>query len=681
MSEHTTEDIRNIALLGHAGAGKTTLVESLLHAAGVLNAPGQVEKGSTVSDSDALERKHRHSLRASLIGFEHDGRHINLIDAPGYPDFVGHALGALPAVDTAALVVNAQVGIQTMTRRFEQWTSERRQCRMIIVNQIDAAAGGLEDLLARIRETFGKECMAINLPAGNATTVVDCFFKPSGQSDFWSVEAAHTAVIDQTVEVDERLMEQYLEQGELDPGALHDAFEKALREGHLVPVCFTSARTGAGVPELLEVVEKLLPNPAEASRASFVRETEAGEEPVSLAPRADAGALCHVFQVNHDPYVGKLGVFRVHRGTVTKSSELFVDQQGKPLKVAHLFRVHGDKHEEIEAGVPGDLCAVAKMPDIQLGSVLHDSPDDGNLRMPPLAVPPPLSGLALKPEKRGDEQKLAEALEKLAEADPGLKVEREPDTGETILRGQGDLHLRTALERLEEVYKVAVESKPPAIPYRETITRKSEGHHRHKKQSGGAGQFGEVYLRVEPLKRGQGLEFVDKVVGGVIPHQFIPSVEKGVREVYQRGAIAGFPMQDLRVTVYDGKAHSVDSNEVSFITAGRKAFLDAVSKARPLVLEPVVHIEVTVPHDNMGDVTGDLSARRGRVSNTTVQGGGLVTIEGEAPLAELEDYQSKLNSISGGEGSYTMRFSHHDPLPANLQKALISQFENKSRQN
>ncbi|MGA8262610.1 MAG: elongation factor G [Arenicellales bacterium] len=677
MSDYTIEDIRNIALLGHAGSGKTTLVEALLHAAGAIQSVGEVEKGNTVSDDDALERKHHHSLRSSLISLDHGGCHINLLDTPGYPDFVGNALAALPAVETAAIVINAQAGIQTMTRRFEQWISDRKRCRMIVINDIDAEGVDLESLLAQIRETFGDECMAVNLPAENATRVVDCFFSPSGKSDFWSVEEAHTAVTDQTVEVDEELMEQYLEQGKLEPGALHDAFEKALREGHLVPVCFVSAKVGTGIPELLEIIEKLLPNPAEGNRPSFVRETEEGAEPVSINPDPDGDVLCHVVKVTHDPYVGKLGVFRIHRGTVTKDTELYINDNPKSFKVGHLFKMNGGKHEEIEKGIAGDLCAVAKVVDLRLGAVLHNSAADGQLRMLPPEVPVPLAGLAVRPQKRGDEQKMAEALDKLTEEDPGLSVERDPQVNEMILRGQGDFHLRSALERMEEVYNVAVESKPPTIPYRETITKKAEGHHRHKKQSGGAGQFGEVYLNIEPMKRGTGFEFVDKVVGGVIPNQFIPSIEKGVREVYNRGAIAGYPMQDVRVTVYDGKFHSVDSNEVSFITAGRKAFQEAIEKAKPIVLEPIVNIEVTVPNDKMGDITGDLSQRRGRVSNTNVQPGGFVTVQGQVPLAEIEDYQSKLNSMTGGEGSYTIVLSHYDPLPTNIQKDLISRYEKK----
>jgi elongation factor G len=289
----------------------------------------------------------------------------------------------------------------------------------------------------------------------------------------------------------------------------------------------------------------------------------------------------------------------------------------------------------------------------------------------------PLAGLAVKPKKRGDEQKLSEALEKIAEEDPCIEVERDATANETVLRGLGDLHLRTVIERMEEIYNVAVETKPPTVPYRETITRKAEGHHRHKKQTGGAGQFGEVFLRVEPRERGAGFEFANEVVGGAIPAQFILSVEKGVRQVLNSGAVAGYPLQDVRVSVYDGKHHSVDSNEVSFITAGRKAFLNAISKAKAIILEPIVEIEITIPNDNMGDITGDLSSRRGRVSSTDVHPGGMVTVKGQVPLAELTDYQSRLKSMTGGEGSFTMHFSHYDPTPANVQKELASQFESK----
>jgi elongation factor G len=675
MSEYTTHDIRNIALVGHAGSGKTTLTEALLLAAGAIQSAGTVEKGNTVSDFDPLEKKHHHSLLSSIVSMDYDGCHINIIDSPGYPDFVGQTLSILPAVETVAVVVNAAAGIQTMTRRLMEVAAQRKQCRMIIVNHIDSEGVDLESLLNDIRESFGSECLAINLPADGARRVVDCFFNPTGEADFSSVEEAHTAVTDQTVEVDEDLMEAYLEQGEVGPEQLHNAFERALREGHLVPVCFVSGRTGAGVNELLEVFAKLMPNPAEGNAPPFVRGTDGETESVKLQPDPEGHVVGHVFKIAFDPYVGKMGVFRIHQGTVTKDSELFIGDARKAFKVGHLFRMQGDKHVEISRGVPGDLCAVAKVNDIHLDAMLHDFHDEDDLSIQPIDFPMPLAGLATTPSKRGEEQKLAEAMDKLSQEDPCIRVERDAGVNETVLRGLGELHLRRALERMEEIFHVGVNTKPPTIPYRETITQKAEGHHRHKKQSGGAGQFGEVYLRIEPLKRGSGFQFLDKVVGGVIPNTFIPSVEKGVRQAFESGAVAGFPMQDIQVEVYDGKHHAVDSNEISFVTAGRKAFVDAVSKARPIVLEPIVDIEVTVPNENMGDVTGDLSSRRGRVSNTDVLSGGMITVTGQVPLAELGDYQSKLKSMTGGEGSYTMQLSHYDPVPGNIQKDMVNHYQ------
>ncbi len=677
MSEYTTDDIRNVALVGHAGSGKTTLTESLLRAAGAIQSTGAVEKGTTVSDYDPLEKKHHHSLLSSIVSMDYKGCHINLIDSPGYPDFVGQTLSVLPAVETVAIVINAAAGIQTMTRRLMEAATERKQCRMIIVNNIDGEGVNLEALLNDIRESFGSECLAINLPANGASRVVDCFFNPSGEADFSSVDEAHTAVTDQTVEVDEDLMEAYLDQGKIGPEQLHNAFEKALREGHLVPVCFVSAREGTGVQELLDVFVKLMPNPTEGNAPPFARNVDGQDEPVKIEPDPDGHIIGHVFKVAFDPYVGKLGLFRIHQGTVNKDSELFVGDARKAFKVGHLFQMQGDKHIEISKGVPGDLCAVAKVNDIHLNAMLHNFHEDDDLFLKPMNFPTPLAGLAVSPSKRGEEQKLAEAMDKLSQEDPCIKVERDSTVNETVLRGLGELHLRTALERMEELYHVSVDTKPPTIPYRETITQKADGHHRHKKQSGGAGQFGEVYIRIEPLKRGSGFQFVDKVVGGVIPNTFIPSIEKGVRQAYDSGAIAGFRMQDIQVEVYDGKHHAVDSNEISFVTAGRKAFIEAVSKARPIVLEPIVDIEVTVSSENMGDVTGDLSSRRGRVSNTDVLSGGMVTIIGQVPLAELGDYQSKLKSMTGGEGSYSMQLSHYDPIPGNIQKDMVNRYQSK----
>ncbi len=675
MADYTTADIRNIALVGHASAGKTLLTDALLHAAGAIPALGSIDKGTTVSDYHPLEQKHQHSLTASIASLDHANCHINIIDTPGYPDFIGAALSVLPAVETVAVVINAQSGIESMTRRLMNWAADRNLCRIIIVNKIDADGVDLAALYDQIRETFGSECLAINLPSDGATKVVDCFFNPTGDADFSTVADAHTAIIDQAVEVDEKLMEVYLEQGELAPEQLHDPFEQALREGHLVPVCFTSAESGAGIKELMDVAAKLMPNPMEGNPPPFVNGEDDDAQPVEVTPDLDQHALAHVFKIEFDPFVGKIGMLRVHQGTVAKDGQMFIGDARKPIKISNYYASQGKDNNDVSSGIPGDIRTLAKVDGLEYDAVLHDSHDEDFIHMLPLDLPRPMVGLAITPKSRGEEQKVSEALQKLAQEDPCLRLERNPVANETILRGLGDLHLRIALEKMQEQYNVEVETSPPTIPYQESIARKAEGHCRHKKQTGGAGQFGEVFLRVEPLPRGTGFEFVDKIVGGVIPSSFIPAVEKGVRQVLDHGAFAGFPMQDVRVTVYDGKHHAVDSKEVAFVAAGKKAFIDAVSKAKPVVLEPIVDVEITAPSDNMGDVTGDLSSRRGRVNNTDALPGSMVLITGQVPLAEMDDYQSRLKSVTGGEGSFTMDFSSYEPAPADVQKKLADAYQ------
>lgn len=675
MAEYTTADIRNVALVGHAGAGKTLLAERILHQAGVLEQPGSIERGSTVGDHDALEKKHQHSLTASIMSFDHGEHRINLIDTPGYADFVGAALGVLPAADTVAVVVNAARGVESMTRRMMEWLAARNQCRMVIVNQIDAEGADLPAVYAAIQEAFGAECLALNLPASGASRVVDCFFNPDGEADFSSVEEAHTAIIDQTIEVDEELMTVYLEEGEVAPVKLHDTFEMALREGHVIPVCFTSASTGAGVAELLAVMSELLPNPAEGNPPTFLNGEGEAAEPVEVKPESDRHVLAHVFKVAFDPFVGRIAHLRVHQGVVSKDSQLFVGDARKPVKLGGLQRALGKDLSDLPRAVPGDLCVVTKLEGLAYDAVLHDSHDEDYIHLEPLRVPAPMMGLAVKAAKRGDEQKLMDSLGKLVEEDPCLRLERDAVANEVVLRGLGDLHMRIVIERLQEQYKVDVETSTPTVPYRETITREAEGHCRHKKQTGGAGQFGEVYLRVKPRPRGAGFEFVNKIVGGVIPSQFIPAVEKGVRQVLDSGAIAGFPLQDVEVTVHDGKHHPVDSKEVAFVSAGKKAFLDAIAKAKPIVLEPVMDITVTVPGAAMGDVTGDLSSRRGRVNSTDSLAGDQLVISGNVPLAEIGDYQSRLKSMTGGEGSFDLAFSTYEPAPSEVQKRLADAYQ------
>lgn len=678
MPKYTTQDIRNLALVGHGSSGKTTLAEALFAKAGLIGTMGNIDKGSTVCDFDPLEKDQQRSLGASVVGFDHKGKRINVVDTPGGNDFIGHAVSAMPAVEAAVVVVNATAGVEMITRRVMDRAAGFGLARMLVVNRIDGEGVDLPALVSQLQTSFGKECLPINLPTKGGQGVVDCFKNPTGDSDFSSVEEAHSALVDQVVEVDEALMEVYLEQGEVSLEQLMPAFKKALREGHLVPICFTSARTGTGVGGLLEIVTELMLNPTEGNPHALQQGD--GDDAEELVPDFEAGkqVLAHVFKVAVDPFVGKLGVFRVLQGSINKDSQLYIGNSRKPFKVGHLFTLQGKEHSETDQAIVGDICAVAKVEDIELDAVLSDAHTDKAFTVKGIQYPKPMFGLAIKAKSRSDEAKLGGALQKVLIEDPCLISERDTGTKELVVRGLGELHLRVMLEKMKSRYNVEVTTTPPKIAYRETIAGKAEGHHRHKKQTGGAGQFGEVYLRVEPLERGGGFEFANKIFGGSIPGQYVPAVEKGVRQVMESGAIAGYSMQDVKVEIYDGKHHAVDSKEIAFVTAGKKAFLDAVSKARPQVLEPIVNLEVVVPENNMGDITGDLSSRRGRITGTDAQSGGVVVISGQVPMAELGSYQSYLKSVTAGQGSYSIELSHYEPVPANIKETIVAEFKGHS---
>ena len=669
----TVERIRTLALVGPAATGKTTLVEALLQRAGAIATAGSVERGSTVSDHDPLEIKAGHSLQSSVMHAEHDGCRIHLIDTPGALDFIGQSLPALEAVETAAIVINAAAGIEPMAQRMMDYAAEQQLDRLIIVNKIDAEGADLPGLLADIQATFGKQCLPVNLPDAGATQVVDCFFHREGHSDFGAVADAHRALIEQVVEVDADFVDRYLNEGDIDAGELHAPLEQALREGHLVPVCFVSARNGAGVGELLDIITRLLANPAEGNPPDFFRGEGNAAELMHAQPDPDAHVLAQVFKISIDPYVGKLGFVRVHQGTIRPGTQLYVGDGRKPFKVSHLYLQQGKGHVEVPSAGPGDICALAKIDELHYDAVLHDAAEDSHIHLKPLPFPVAVHGIAIAPKRRGDEQRLSELLGKLVSEDPCLRVEHVPATNETIVYGLGELHLRVLLERLREVHKLEVDTHPPRIAYRETITQNAAAQYRHKKQSGGAGQFGEVHLRIEPLPRGAGFEFVDQVKGGTIPGQFIPAVEKGVREALAEGVIAGYPVQDVRVIVHDGKHHAVDSKEIAFVTAGKRAFQAAIRDAKPVVLEPIARVHITAPESAMGAITGDLSTRRGMVSGTDSGKLGQMTVTGQAPMAELADYQSRLNAMTAGQGSYSLALSHYEVVPPSVQQQLTSQ--------
>ncbi|PID44371.1 MAG: elongation factor G [Proteobacteria bacterium] len=672
----SVENIRNIAFAGQAGAGKTTLIERLLFETKAIVQMGEVERGTTVCDYDTQSKSRQHSLNPTPVHFKHNNHQVNILDTPGMPDFIGRSISILPAVETVAMVVDGLNGTGILTERMLTVASQRDKCRLIVINKIDAEEVQLAEQLSALQEEFGAEVLPLNLPDESGQGVVDCYFKPDNNAAtlFSSVQEAHDALVDQVVEVDEELMEIYLEQGqELNPDQLHNPFEKALRSGHLIPVCFVSAKTGAGIPELLRIITELMPTPLEGNPPLFMN----NDEEVNLEPSEDGHVVAHVFKVEVDPFMGRLAMIRVHQGTITAASQLYIGDSSKSFKVSHLFQMQGKERIEIEKAVAGDICAIAKVDELEFDSVLHDSHDEDHFHLKSLELPPPMFSLAIQPTRRGDEQKLSETLKKITAEDPSLVVSHRVRLNETLLTGVGELHLQAALNQMEEQFKLVVKTSQPSIDYRETITRAAEGHYRHKKQTGGAGQFGEVYLRIRPLPRGEGFRFLDKVVGGAIPGTFIPAVEKGIRQIMEEGAIAGFEMQDIEAEVYDGKHHSVDSKEIAFVAAGRKAFLEAVKAAGPTILEPVVNVTITVPGSYMGDVSGDIATHRGIITDSRMDGQNNAVLLCQSPISEMGDYSQRLKSLASGEGTFTMEFSHFDPVPNAVQQELCKGYEVK----
>ncbi|MCG6299220.1 elongation factor G [Vibrio vulnificus] len=664
--------IRNIAFVGQSGSGKTTLIEKLLFACDATTHLGSIEKGDTVTDFDDQSIQYQHSIEATPVALSWQKHRLNIIDTPGLSELLGRSLSVFPAVETSVLVLDPQMPLTQVTDKLFQFAQQQKKCQMIIINKLDNHGNQLEKLLDEIQDHFGSNCLPINLPSADGNEVVDCFFEPQYQQTtlLSSVEAAHETLIDQVVEVDEELMELYLEQGsELTPAQLHDPFEEALRTGHVVPICFASAQTGAGIELLLRTLAELMPMPNEGNPPLLQKNGKM----IKVNCDTLEHTVAHVYKISVDPYMGKLAYLRVFQGEINAGSQLYVGESNKAFKVGHLYQLQGKQRTEISRALAGDFCVLAKVDELEFDSIVHDSHDEDDVSLKTLHFPQPMYSLSLKPTKRGDEQKLGEVLNRIVSEDPSLRLEHRARTNETILSGQGEFHLKIALEKMASVYKLEVDTEQPSVEYFETITKPAEGQYRHKKQSGGAGQVGEVHLSVKPLERGAGFKFVNKVVGGAIPTSLIPAVEKGIHQALEEGAISNNPIRDIEVTVHDGKYHSVDSKEIAFVIAGKKAFLDAVKKADPIVLEPIVQLELTIPTNNVGDVTGDLSGNRGLIEGTEPQANNLTLIKGKSPLNELQDYARKLRALTGGEGSFNMSLSHYEPAPPAVQKRVCEE--------
>ena len=684
MGSVQTADIRNVLLCGPQASGKTTLIERMLAHTKTIAKMGSVQTKDTVCDFEPEEKAHQHSLSSKVVYFSHEGRQVTLIDSPGAGDFLGHAVAAMAAVESVILTIDATRGIESTTRKLFKTARGLGLPVLLLVTKIDHGEADLATLLDRIHEVFGTECIPINLPIKKNTDVIDVFdhstAEGSEDSELMSVAEAHQHIFEQVVEMDEELTGEYFEKGDkLDPAKLHRAMEAALNAGHLVPVAFCSAKTDAGIEDLDHIIAQQLPSPTEGHPPLPHVAGPGGDGGEFTPDLSKPGAPCVavVWKIVNDPFVGKLAFTRVLQGTLSAKSELTLGETRRVARIGHLMKVRGKDHHEVQSLAPGEIGVIAKVDELKVGSVLHADPNV-HLHTAHLPIPVPLSGLAIELKNHADESKFTGAMHKMTEEDPCFHMERVAATGQTVIKGCGEMHLRMMLEKLKNRYHIELNTKPMKVAYKETISGRADGHCRHKKQTGGAGQFGEVYLRVEPLPadHATGFEFVNDTVGGSIPRQFMPAIEKGIRQVLGHGAFAGYPMTGVKVSVYDGKYHDVDSKEIAFITAGRKAFIDAIAKAKPTLMEPVVKLAVAGPAARMGDLTAEVSGKRGRIEGTDLDGDQCI-VTAVAPLAELTTFASELKSLTAGAGSYEMEFSHYERTPPAVQQQVMAAFKPK----
>ena len=696
---YSVDDVRTIALVGHEVAGKTSLADALLYKAHAVERRGSVDDGTSVSDFDDQEKTLHYSIDSHVLHLDYTGKRIYLLDTPGKPDFVGQALGVLHAVETAVVVVNASAGIQVNTRRLFREAGKERLARMLVLDRLDGDNVEFAELLEMIRDTFGKGCVLFNAPINpghDISGVVSILNPPDKVPEGCPIDITveRSLMLDAIVESDEKLMEKYLEQGDVSCDELIAALPTAMTAGTVIPIFCTCTRKDKdiGVQELLDAIASFAPSP----RTGVRRLADGDGKP--LEPDENGEFVGQVFKTMSDKFVGTLSFFRVFSGRLSVDQPIISQKTGRGHKAGGLMIMQGKQSVNVPEVRPGDIVAVAKAEDLHIGDTISNHP--GAPKMHPFKYPVSMFGLAVEPKTRGDEQKISGSLHKIEEEDPTFHVSRDAQTKEMVITGMSQLHLDVLQKRLKSRFDLEIVTHEPKVPYRETITASGEGMHKHKKQTGGRGQFAEVHLRIYHLPREitnqwqleeqfanklkfekmraarydaeHNFAFIDHIVGGTIPNQFIPAVEKGCKELLERGALAGYRIQDVAVEVYFGKYHDVDSSEAAFKTAGRIAFRNAILAAHPVLLEPIVHIEVTVPTKYTGAILGDLNTKRARIESQDSLPGDLAVISGQAPLAEMTRYAAQLGSITQGQGAYTMDFSHYDTVPGNVQQQIVS---------
>ncbi|MBS1819035.1 MAG: elongation factor G [Acidobacteria bacterium] len=684
MKVYDAGSIRNVALVGHTGSGKTQLASAILADAGMINRFGKVDEGTTVTDFDEEEIARKHTLSASLAYAEWNKHKINIIDTPGIGNFLSDARAALHVVEAAVVVVDAVAGVMVQTEKVWEAADELHLPRLVVVNRLDRERASLERTLQSLRESCNRAVVPLQVPIGEEKAfrgVVDLItrkayvFAGGEKGDFkedavpadmtTTVEHAREALIEMVAESDETLMEHFFENGTLTDEELISGLKAATAGGRVFPLVCTSATLNIGIPQMLDAIVNTVPSPAERPFAYTASDGTLASRPAD----EKAPVTAFVWKTIADPFAGRITMFRVVSGTIKSDSTVHNRTRDTAERVGSVQLLQGKTPTTVPEVKAGDLAAVAKLKDTLTNDTLGDKAE--SLVFPAIKFPEPVLSYAIEPKSRGDEDKISQAMHRLEEEDPTIRYSRDPQTKELLLSGQGQIHIEVTVAKLKRRFGVDVILKPPHIPYRETIKASTEAHGRHKKQTGGHGQFGDCKIRVEPLGRGADFEFVDDIFGGAIPRQFIPAVEKGIQEARERGYLAGYPMVDFRVTVFDGSYHDVDSNELSFKMAGRLAFKDAMTRARPTILEPIMDVEVYAPSDFAGDLMGDLNGRRGRINGMDTRGA-MTIIKAQVPMAEMLTYEQHLTSATGGRGSYHMEYSHYDEVPAHLQTKIVA---------
>jgi elongation factor G len=688
MPHKAPDRIRNVALIGHRGSGKTSLAEAILFESGVVNRLGRVDDGGTVCDFEADEQARGMSIGAAVTSFEHDGRKVNMIDTPGEPSFVAEALGALRVVDAAVIVVNAVMGVEVHTERLWRRADEEGLPRLVFVNMLDRERADFFRALDSLKAAFGQHVVATEIPIGaehEVRGVIDLIdmtafeYEGEGRDAAKQVEIPdelraqadeyREKLMDEVAENSDELMERYLDGEEISHGEIVAALKKGVTEGHLFPVTCGVATKNLGTNRLLEALVEDLPSPA--MRGAVAATVGAGDdaEPIEIEPDEDGDLVAFVFKTTADPYTGRINMLRVFSGVLGSDSHVQNVTRAEKERIGQLAAPEGKETSPIDELGPGDIGAVPKLRATRAGDVL--SSKSAAIRFAPLDLPAPVMAFAYEAKSKGDEEKAATAIRRLTEEDPTLDVHRDPQTGEQIIAGLTQVHVEVIVDRMKSRFGAEIELHPPRVPYLETIRKPAKAHGRYKKQTGGRGQFGDCRIEIEPNEPGAGFEFVNAIKGGVIPGGFIPAVEKGIVEAMAGGVLAGYPVKDIRARLYDGQHHSVDSSEMAFKIAGSMAFKQAVAEAEAYLLEPIMQMTISVPEDSVGDVIGDLNSRRGRPLGMEPKGTA-TEIKAEVPMAEVLDYAPDLRAITGGRGDYTLEFLRYEEVPGHIAQKVVA---------